>query len=224
MQCLFVSFFSTFDNLVRCIFWYFVVLAYDCWFESIMMPRVHRYGNCRQLSELERGRIVGLHTGGFSYREITNSFNRNQSSIVHCYQAWIWQGQERRKRGTKGEEEQMSWKFATFDLWQQRTITITNRSRSPHIAEHNVNLLPWSSQSPNLEACLGHYGEKTEEFPASSGNAASSSARKNQPSARIDDSTRGGVCIHPGETNPLLKKCLYINLMNCYLFIVKRSC
>lgn len=128
------------------------------------------------------------------------------------------------KEEPKGEEEQMSWKFATFDLWQQRTITITNRSRSPHIAEHNVNLLPWSSQSPNLEACLGHYGEKTEEFPASSGNAASSSARKNQPSARIDDSTRGGVCIHPGETNPLLKKCLYINLMNCYLFIVKRSC
>lgn len=69
------------------------------------MPRVRQRGNYHQLSEFDRGRIVGLREGGFSFREIANRLNRNQSTIIRCYQAWTREGQERRRRGTGGRRK-----------------------------------------------------------------------------------------------------------------------
>lgn len=83
------------------------VLFYLCLtcLESFVMPRVRQRRNYRQLSEFDRGRIVGLREGGFSYREIANRLNRNQSTIMRCYQSWTRDGQERRRRGTGGRRK-----------------------------------------------------------------------------------------------------------------------
>lgn len=52
------------------------------------MPRV------RELSEFERGLVVGFRKGGFSYREIVKHLNRNKCTILLCYQALLRKGQE----------------------------------------------------------------------------------------------------------------------------------
>lgn len=92
IYCLFQIYFNGFVLLYICL---------TC-LKSFIMPRVRQCGNYRQLSEFDRGRIVGLREGGFSYREIANRLNRNQSTIMRCYQSWTRDGQERRQRGTGG--------------------------------------------------------------------------------------------------------------------------
>lgn len=88
-----VSFFSIFDNVVKCKFceMCFNVFACDCFFGSVIIPRVRQYGDYRQLNEFRRVRIVGLAKVGFY---ITNRLKLNKSSIVHCYQVWTRVGQE----------------------------------------------------------------------------------------------------------------------------------
>lgn len=64
------------------------------------MPRVRRRQVYQQLSEFDRGRIVGLREAGFSFREIANRLGRHQSTIMRAYQARSENGVERRRRGT----------------------------------------------------------------------------------------------------------------------------
>jgi transposase len=51
------------------------------------MPRVRRLGHIHQLSNFERGRIVGLREAGFSVREIARRTGRSVRTILRCYQA-----------------------------------------------------------------------------------------------------------------------------------------
>lgn len=61
------------------------------------MPRARVRGIYRQLSEFERGRIIGLREAGLSFREIANRTNRNPTTVMRCCQAWFDNAQNRRR-------------------------------------------------------------------------------------------------------------------------------
>ena len=64
------------------------------------MPRVRRRNVYHQLTDFERGRIVGLREGGLSYREIGLRLNRNPATIMRVYQIWNEEGRGTRIRST----------------------------------------------------------------------------------------------------------------------------
>lgn len=64
------------------------------------MPPVRRRQRFTQLSEFDRGRIVGLREGNMSFREIARHVGRNQATVFRCWQAWVEQQRTRRSGGT----------------------------------------------------------------------------------------------------------------------------
>lgn len=69
-------------------------------FDLFIMPRARRQANFHQLSEFDRGRIVGMREAGLSFREIATRTNRSVSTVAGCCRAWIQEGRTRRARGT----------------------------------------------------------------------------------------------------------------------------
>ncbi|GBL96689.1 hypothetical protein AVEN_111834-1 [Araneus ventricosus] len=65
----------------------------------------------QQLTEFERGRVVGLHEGGFSFRDIAEKLGRNVST-VHCYwQQWSREGIASRRPGSGRPRGTTVWKL-----------------------------------------------------------------------------------------------------------------
>jgi IS30 family transposase len=64
------------------------------------MLRVRRLGHLSQLSDCERGRIVGLRKAGLSVREIARRTGRFVCTILRYHQAWTQEGREHTARGT----------------------------------------------------------------------------------------------------------------------------
>lgn len=61
------------------------------------MPRVRQRGVFVQLSDFERGRVIGLREGGLSVRDIAQRIGRSVSTISRCWRRWT-EGQEQRRR------------------------------------------------------------------------------------------------------------------------------
>ncbi|GBM09176.1 hypothetical protein AVEN_226691-1 [Araneus ventricosus] len=63
-----------------------------------------------QLTEFERGRVVGLQEGGFSFPDIAERLGRNVSTVHDCWQQWSREGAASRRpdsgrqRGTNERE------------------------------------------------------------------------------------------------------------------------
>lgn len=64
------------------------------------MPRIRRRANFRQLSDFDRGRIVGLREAGLSFREIADRVHRSVCTVANCCRAYFQQHREHRARGT----------------------------------------------------------------------------------------------------------------------------
>ncbi|GBN79086.1 hypothetical protein AVEN_110601-1 [Araneus ventricosus] len=52
------------------------------------MPLRRRRSHYQQLTEFERGRVVGLREGGFSFRDIAERLGRNVFTVHDCWQQW----------------------------------------------------------------------------------------------------------------------------------------
>ncbi|GBN81563.1 hypothetical protein AVEN_58724-1 [Araneus ventricosus] len=59
-----------------------------------------RRNHYQQLIEFERGRVVGLREGGFSFHNIAESLGRNVSTVHDCWQQWPWKGTASRRSGS----------------------------------------------------------------------------------------------------------------------------
>lgn len=64
-----------------------------------MPPRRNRV-KFQQLTEFERGRIIGLREGGFSYREIAARVQRNSSTVMRVWKQWTEENRTTRKTGS----------------------------------------------------------------------------------------------------------------------------
>ncbi|GBM00063.1 hypothetical protein AVEN_214130-1 [Araneus ventricosus] len=75
------------------------------------MPLRRRRSNYQQLTEFERGRVVGLRKGEFSFRDIAERLGRNVSTVHDCWQQWSREGAASRRpssgrpRGTTERED-----------------------------------------------------------------------------------------------------------------------
>ncbi|GBM54029.1 hypothetical protein AVEN_215401-1 [Araneus ventricosus] len=65
------------------------------------MPLRRRRSHYQQLTEFERGRVVGLREGGFSFRDIAERLARNVSTVHDCWQQWSREGTDSRRLGSE---------------------------------------------------------------------------------------------------------------------------
>lgn len=97
----------------------------------ITMPRVRQHQHFVQLSDFERGRIIGMREAGLSLREIARRVNRNVSSVLRCWSKWSEEGVQHRRRGsgrprrTTDREERRLRLLATRDRFST-TRSIAN--------------------------------------------------------------------------------------------------
>ncbi|GFU72947.1 transposable element Tc1 transposase [Trichonephila clavipes] len=61
------------------------------------MPRRRKRAKFEQISEFERGRIVGLREAGLSYRAVAARVQRNSSTIMRVSKQWTDEGRTARK-------------------------------------------------------------------------------------------------------------------------------
>ncbi|GBM55258.1 hypothetical protein AVEN_18079-1 [Araneus ventricosus] len=64
------------------------------------MPLRRRRSHYQQPTEFERGRVVGLREGGFSFRDIAERLGRNVSTVHDCWQQWSKEGTASRRPGS----------------------------------------------------------------------------------------------------------------------------
>ncbi|GFW13020.1 transposable element Tc1 transposase [Trichonephila clavipes] len=64
------------------------------------MPRRRKGAKFEQISEFERGRIVGLREAGLSYRAVAARVQRNSSTIMRVSKQWTDEGRTARKSGS----------------------------------------------------------------------------------------------------------------------------
>ncbi|GFY22068.1 transposable element Tcb2 transposase [Trichonephila clavipes] len=64
------------------------------------MPRRRKGAKFEQISEFERGRIVGLREAGLSYRAVAAHVQRNRSTILRVSKQWTDEGRTARKSGS----------------------------------------------------------------------------------------------------------------------------
>lgn len=64
------------------------------------MPLRRKRAKFEQISEFERGRIVGLREAGLSYRAVAARVQRNSSTIMRVWKQWTDEGRRARKSGS----------------------------------------------------------------------------------------------------------------------------
>lgn len=64
------------------------------------MPRRKIRAHYEQLSELERGRIIGFKEAGWSNRRIARHMGRSDAAIRRCWQQWVDNGRVERRDGS----------------------------------------------------------------------------------------------------------------------------
>ncbi|GFX54099.1 transposable element Tc1 transposase [Trichonephila clavipes] len=63
------------------------------------MPSRRNKEKFQQLTEFERGRIIGLREGGFSYHAIGARVQRNSSTVMRAWKQWTYVHRTTRKTG-----------------------------------------------------------------------------------------------------------------------------
>ncbi|GBM76208.1 hypothetical protein AVEN_55044-1 [Araneus ventricosus] len=86
------------------------------------MPLRRRRNHYQQLTEFERGRVVGLREGGFSFRDIAERLGRNVSTVHDCWQQWSREGTDSRRLGS-------GWPRGTTDR-RVRRMAVAHRTAS----------------------------------------------------------------------------------------------
>ena len=95
------------------------VLLYLCltYLKSFIMPRVRQRGNYRQLSEFDRGRIVGLREGGkvvFHTGKLQIALTGTNSPLCAVINHGLGKVRKDAKEEPEAEEELMRYRTAAF--------------------------------------------------------------------------------------------------------------
>ncbi|GFV24939.1 uncharacterized protein TNCV_884051 [Trichonephila clavipes] len=64
------------------------------------MPRKRARRHFSQLSEFERGLIIGMKTAGWSTRRVAGQVDRSECAVRNCWEQWTREGTHARKTGS----------------------------------------------------------------------------------------------------------------------------
>ncbi|GFW03805.1 transposable element Tcb2 transposase [Trichonephila clavipes] len=104
-----------------------------------------------QLSEFERGAIIGMKTAGWSTRRVADQVDRSECSVRNCWEKWTREGTHARKTGsgatrktTRREDRRIVWLALVEPTVSRSTIradvgvAIVPQIISRHLAEANL--------------------------------------------------------------------------------------
>ncbi|GFV04621.1 transposable element Tc1 transposase [Trichonephila clavipes] len=115
------------------------------------MPGKRARRHFSQLSELERGMIIGMKTAGWSTRRVDGQVDRSECAVRNCWEQWTREGTHARKTGsgatrkTMRREDRRIVRQALGDSTVTRStiradvgIAIIPQTISRHLAEANL--------------------------------------------------------------------------------------
>ncbi len=106
------------------------------------MPRIRVRAPYVQLSEFERGRIVGLREGGMSFRDIAERVGREPSTVHQCWTQWVEEGSHTRRPGTgpsRRTDERQDRRIRRMALATRSATSAQIRSVvTPHVTARTV--------------------------------------------------------------------------------------
>ncbi|GFV84706.1 transposable element Tcb1 transposase [Trichonephila clavipes] len=112
------------------------------------MPGKRARRHFSQLSEFERGLIIGMKTAGWSTRRVAGQVNRSECAVRNCWEQWTREGTHARKTGsrkTTRREDRRIVRQALVDPSVTRStiqvdvgVAIVPQTISRHLAEENL--------------------------------------------------------------------------------------
>ncbi|GFX12269.1 transposable element Tc1 transposase [Trichonephila clavipes] len=115
------------------------------------MPGKRTSKHFSQLSEFERGLIIGMKTAGWSTRRVASQVNRSDCAVKNCWEQWTREGTHARKTGsgatrkTTRREDRRIVRQALVDPTVTRStiradigVEIVPQTISRHLAEANL--------------------------------------------------------------------------------------
>ncbi|GFT70144.1 HTH_38 domain-containing protein [Trichonephila clavipes] len=73
-----------------------------------------------QLTDFDRGRIIGLREAGWSNRRIGRHLGRSDMVVARCWQQWITEGRVYRRGGSDVQGTQMIARIMQSEEWPLR--------------------------------------------------------------------------------------------------------
>ncbi|GFS69925.1 uncharacterized protein TNCV_3102201 [Trichonephila clavipes] len=114
------------------------------------MPGKRSRRHFSQLSEFERGQIIGLKTAGWSTRRVAGQVDRSECAVRNCWQQWTREGTHAQKTGSGAtrkitrREDRRIVRQALVDPRLTRStiradvgVAIVPQTISSHLAEAN---------------------------------------------------------------------------------------
>ncbi|GFV88012.1 uncharacterized protein TNCV_3241621 [Trichonephila clavipes] len=115
------------------------------------MPDKRARRHLSQLSEFERGLIIGMKTAGWSTRRVAGQVDRSECAIRNCWEQWTREGTHARKTGsdatrkTTRREDRSIVRQVLVDLIVTRStirvdvgVAIVPQTISRHFAKANL--------------------------------------------------------------------------------------
>ncbi|GFT46337.1 transposable element Tcb2 transposase [Trichonephila clavipes] len=115
------------------------------------MPGKRARKHFSQLSEFERGLIIGMKTAGWSTRRVGGLVDRSECAVRNCWEQWTREGTHARKTGsgttrkTTKREDRMIVRQVLVDPTVTRAtirsdvgVAIVPQTISRHLAEANL--------------------------------------------------------------------------------------
>ncbi|GFV93701.1 HTH_38 domain-containing protein [Trichonephila clavipes] len=84
------------------------------------MPLRRNRRQYEQLTDFDRGRIIGLREAGWSNRRIGRHLGRSDMVVARCWQQWITEGRVYRRRGQDVPGTQMIVRIVQSEEWPLR--------------------------------------------------------------------------------------------------------
>ncbi|GFU95844.1 transposable element Tc1 transposase, partial [Trichonephila clavipes] len=117
--------------------------------KTLVSERARRHFS--QLSEFERGQIIGMKTAGWSMRRVAGQVDRSECAVRNCWEQWTREGTHTRKIGsgatrkTTRREDQRIVRQALVDPAVTRStiradvgVAIVPQTISRHLSEANL--------------------------------------------------------------------------------------
>ncbi|GFX10796.1 transposable element Tcb1 transposase [Trichonephila clavipes] len=115
------------------------------------MPGKRARRHFSQLSQFERGLIIGMKTAGWSTRRVAGQVDRSECAVINCWEQWTREGTHARKTGsgatrktTRREDRKIVRQALVDPTVTQPTIradvgvAIVPQTISRHLAEANL--------------------------------------------------------------------------------------